>query len=525
MKIRKVPFTILSLAPFRPTPDTSSPEMISVAMETLDNGVAACRPQLWIPQPADICPAAGVTVSPTRMKDVTPDGLIRITPYLKDLHDAGEFIERSIASEATAEETARKLKTAWPLLPLDLSLPVRESRARPRATVDDILSMVAVPGQPAPSAAAEMAGPKKWKNQINDMLARLLKNIFDSDVFRLFEAAWRGVEVVIQQGIVRTGGPIRLLIVPADRENLPEVLEGLVSKLIPDPPNLILIDIPLDNTPESLMLMEKITLFADMLLAPTAIWITPGFFRLHSWHDLGKLPYLRNHLDDAAHAKWRKLQERAESRWLVVTCNRFLTRQLYGEDLQPRTVRFREREPLWISPVWALGALVSQSIVNYHLPSRLTDYVNIRLEDLAVISFENGTVASTEVVIPDDRIRQLQEAGFMPLTGAMNSDAAFMSRETTASGEPLLCQLLLSHIIGFLIQCRRQLPGGGENSETDIRETLNAFFRDVDCEPPADMTLFVERAEPGEPVTFRIAFTPSRIALPVSRRLEFTFLW
>jgi len=96
----------------------------------------------------------------------------------------------------------------------------------------------------------------------------------------------------------------------------------------------------------------------------------------------------------------------------------------------------------------------------------------------------------------------------MPLTGAMNSDAAFMSRETTASGEPLLCQLLLSHIIGFLIQCRRQLPGGGENSETDIRETLNAFFRDVDCEPPADMTLFVERAEPGEPGHFSHCLHP-----------------
>ncbi|HRT26661.1 MAG TPA: hypothetical protein P5573_00920 [Syntrophales bacterium] len=196
MKILKVSFTILARAPFRPTPDTSSPEMISVAMETLYDAVAACRPQLCIPQPADICPAGGVTVCPTRMKNMTPDGLIRITPYLKDLHDADEFIEQSTASGKTPEEAARYLKTAWPVPPLDLSLPARETRARPRNAVDNILSMMAVQGQPA----AEPAGPKTWKKQINDMLARLLKNIFDSDVFRGFEAAWRGVEGILMYG-------------------------------------------------------------------------------------------------------------------------------------------------------------------------------------------------------------------------------------------------------------------------------------------------------------------------------------
>jgi len=524
MKIPKVAFTILAIAPFHPKSAVSSTEIISATRETLDDAIAACRAQLWIPQPAEICPEGGININISRMKDMTPDGMIGRTPYLKSLHEAGEFIEQSIVSGRNPEETAKHLKTAWPLIPVDLSLPEQEPRRGTRNAVDDILSMVAVPGLPD-APATRLSGPRAWKMRLDALLADLMRNIFSSENFRKFEAAWRGVGTVVRQGPVQEGGPVRILIAPASRENLPDILDELTPELIPEPPNLVLIDFPFDNTPESLSLIERIAVFADNLLSPAAIWITPAFFHLTSWRNLGKLPYIGTHMEDSAYAKWRNLRKQMESRRLVVTLNRFLARPPYGDDLRPRTVFFREREPLWISPVWALGALVSQSIVKYNWPSHLTDYTGVRLRDLAVVNFEGERVASTEVILPGDRIRQLQETGFMPLAGAMNSDDAFMPRETTASGESVLRELLLSHVIGFMIRCRQNLCGAGENPESDVREALNNFFTEAACEPPADLSITMERTEPGEPVSLRITFTPPRMVLPDSRRVDFTFLW
>ena len=528
MNIPKVPFTILALAPFCLAPDASvSQKIIPVAIGALDDALAAFGPNIWIPQPTEICPEGGVTFSPVRMKDITPDGLIRITPYLKDIYDAGEFIEKSVVSGKFPEEIAGHLKTVWPHLPLDLSLPVQGSQVQRRDVVDDILSMVAVPGQPVSGTAAGHMGPKAWKNRIDNLLTDLLENIYNSETFRAFEAAWRGVEAVVRQGPVREDGPVRLLIAPVSLDTLPAALEALVPELALDPPNLILIDIPFDNSPVCMELMEKVAIFAETLLAPVAIWITPNFFHLKSWGGLKKLPYLRNCLEDAVYAKWRKLREQAESRWLVVTCNRFLTRTPYGEDIRPRSVFFREKEPLWIGPVWALGGLAAQSTEIFGWPSRFTDYVKIQLGNLAIENIAGVEPASTEVVLPADRLRQFKEVGIMPLTGAERKDIAFMPQETTAAGESLSLQLFFSRITGFLMRCRgREYQiSDGNDLEAHCGAALSAFFRQTGYEPPPDLIVQARQANPGEPVPLHITFTPPRAVLPVSRRIEFTFLW
>ncbi len=524
MDIPEIPFTILALAPFRPVADSSfSPEVLRVATGSMDEAIAALAPQIWIPQPAEICPEGGITVSPARMKDLTPDGLIRV-PYLKNLHDASLFIEKAIASGEGPGEIAGHLKAAWPGLPLDLTVPAPEARLRQQNVVDDILSMVAMPGQPAPGAAS---GPKAWKNRIDNVLADLLENVYADEAFRIFEAAWRGVEAIVRQGPVREDSPVRLLIFPVSPADLAESLETLVSELAPEPPSLVLIDIPFDSSPGSIELMGKAAIFAETLLAPVAGWITPAFFHMKSWKDLKKLPYLRNYLEGAAYAKWRKLREREESRWLVLTCNRFLARPPYGKDFRPRTVFFREKDQPWVSPVWALGALAAQSAELYGWPSRFTDYVNIQLRDLAVDVSDEGPAASTEAVLSSERLRQFEETGIMPLTGAAKKDIAFMPGDTTASGESLLAQLFFSCVIGFLMRCCDQSYGKskGGDGQTSVADALSGFFRQNGCEPPPDLVVEAGQAEEGKPVPLHISFTPPVAALPGAQRMEFTFLW
>ncbi|MCK9390869.1 MAG: type VI secretion system contractile sheath large subunit [Syntrophales bacterium] len=536
MKTIPPPYTILALGPFSPVPETGFPvNIIPVETPTLQETFGQLSPRLWIPAPTDICPAGGLTLQPSGIRDLTPDGLIRTTSYLKDLCDAGEFIAKGHTSGATPADIAAQVQSTWPHLPLDLSIPTiaAQQATRHNSAVDDILSMVAMPDRSTPGGPRSSGGPADWKRQIDGLLSANIGCIFNNKEFRAFEAAWRGVECLVRRGGVKEIGKIVLKIIPASTETLTAVLESLSIELAEDSPDLILIDLPLDNTPGGVEMLGKIAAFATTLLIPAATWITPAFFHLDNWRELHRLSYLKHHLDDAVYAKWRKLREQPSGQWLALTCNRFLTRAPYGENNRPRSVAFTETEPLWISPVWALGTLAAQSVNQFGWPSRLTDYMRVRMKDLAVSDQGDETTAATETIFPDDRIRQFMEIGVTPLAGASGQDTAFMPKAAVASGESLLSQMLLSRIIGFLIRLRDAYEESDGETEpvSFVSEALMAFFEATGQEPPDDLWITVgpypegHKQEGEASLPLDIAFTPPKAVSPDSRKLAFTFSW
>jgi type VI secretion system protein ImpC len=497
---------------------------------TLKEIFAQLSPRLWIPAPTAICPSGGLTLQPAGLKDLTPDGLIESTSYLKDLSDAGEFIAKGHASGAVPADIAARVQAAWPHLPLDLSIPKAplQPAVRQESAIDDILSMVAMPGGEAPGGSGSSGGPGRWQRDIDDLLAANIACIFGSEEFRACEAAWRGVECLCRQGGIREeGAKVALKIVPASAASLPAVLESLTFELAADAPDLILIDLPLDNTPGGIEMLERIAAFASTLLTPTATWITPAFFHLADWGELHRLPYLKNHLDDAVFAKWRKLREQPSGQWLTLTCNRFLTRVPYGEDNRPRLVALTEQEPLWISPVWALGTLAAQSLKRYGWPSRLTDYMTVRMKDLAVLVRDRDKGAATEAILPDDRLRQFAEIGITPLAGAPGQDTAFMTKAAVASGASLLAQMFFSRIIGFLIRLREDYEETGAEADPArfVAEALAAFFEGTGQKSPDDLLVTAGRREEEATLPLEISFTPPQAVSPDSRKLNFTFSW
>ncbi len=538
MKTIPPPYTILALGPFCPVPETGfSLKITPVETTALQEAFSELSPRLWIPAPTDICPPGGLTLQPSGIRDLTPDGLIRTTPYLKDLCDAGELIAKGHSSGATPADIAAQVQSAWPHLPLDLSIPTvsahGQQATRLDSAVDDILSMVAMPDGPDQGAPRSAGGPAEWKRNLDDLLSANIACIFGSKDFRAFEATWRGAECLIRRGGVKEGGKIVLKIVPVSAESLSGTLESLAIELAADTPDLILIDLPLDNTPGGVETLGKIAAFAATLLIPATTWITPAFFHLDNWRDLHRLAYLKNHLDDAVYAKWRKLREQPSGQWLTMTCNRFLTRPPYGEDNRPRSVAFTEQELLWISPVWALGTLAAQSVNQFGWPSRLSDYMRIRMKDLAVSVQGDDTASPTEAVFPDDRIRQFVEIGITPLAGAPGQDTAFMPKAAVASGESLLSQMFLSRIIGFLIRLREAYEQSDRETEpiSFVTEALMAFFEATGQEPPDDLLVAVgahpegHKQEEEATLPLDITFTPPKAVSPDSRNLAFTFSW
>lgn len=525
MDIPYKPFTILAIGPFAPIPQGPCQVKI-VPVDTPNEALCLIRPALWVPVPREVCPEGGVTVSPEKIRDLTPDGMLESVGYARDLSDARAFIQKSASGGTPPGAIADEVQGRWPHLPLDLSFQARPAKPAARNRVDDILSMVATGGtqSEAPAAAAE-GGPEAWSAAIDALLGKLLTAVFSDDAFRAFEAAWRGVELVAKQGPAGSAKETRLSLVNASRENLADAFDQLSGALEMDPPDLVLIDIPFDNSPVSMELLEAAASFAEGIIAPTVVTASAGFLGLNDWTELDRLPYLRHHVEDnPIYAKWNKLRSLPQANWLIAACNGFLARSPYGRQSASRGVFFEEASLPWINPVWALGTLAAQSTASFGWPSRLTDGENIRLEGLGLHVFEGGDQASTEAVFSVDRLRQFREIGLAPVAGISMKDIAFMPAALSVSGESLAFQMFFSRLTGFLIRLREDRGASpSDEGEVLIEQALEAFFRRTGGPLPGDLS--VKGSVGGGRLSFEITLTPPAAIVPASRRITFTFAW
>ncbi len=524
MDIPYKPFTILAIGPFAPIPQGPYQVRI-VPVDTPNEAMRLLRPALWVPVAKEICPEGGVTVSPEKIRDLTPDGMLESVGYARDLSDARVFLRKSASGGTSPGAIADEVRGRWPHLPLDLSFQVQPAKPATRNRVDDILSLVATGTQSEAPAAAVEGGPAAWSAAIDALLARLLTAVFSDDAFRAFEAAWRGIELVAKQGPAGSAKETRLSLVNASRENLADAFDQLAKTLEMDPPDLVLIDAPFDNSPVSMGLLEAAAAFAEGIIAPTVVTASAGFLGLNDWTELDRLPYLRHHVEDnPIYAKWNKLRSLPRAAWLVAACNGFLARSPYGRQSAPCGVFFEEACLPWIRPVWALGTLAAQSAASFGWPSRLTDGENIRLEGLGLHAFEGGDQASTEAVFSVDRLRQFGEIGLAPIAGISMKDIAFMPSALSVSGESLAFQMFFSRLTGFLIRLREDRGASpSDEGEVLIEQALEAFFRRSGGHLPADLAV-KGSVEGGRP-SFEIALTPPAAIVPASRRITFTFAW
>jgi type VI secretion system protein ImpC len=523
MRAPTIPYTILALAPL----GGSGSGLTTVDLASLDEAVEELACAISIPVPKELCPAGALTFKPSRMGDFRPQGLVKCIPYLKELMDAAKFVEEAISARIPEREIAERLEARWPDLPVDFSAPAAASgESRQEGRVDDILSMVAMPGEESPGSPAGAKAEMGWKDQIERLLAGLLGRIFGNESFRKMEAAWRGVEILVKQGPVKAGEGLVVKLASIQDEGLSNLLEELEGQLVDEPPNLILLDHAFDNTPMSIGLLDELVGFAGDLLAPAAVWLGPSFFFLKGWNEVKRLPYLKHHLEDAAFSKWRKLREQPGSEWVAMAANRFLVRRSYNGDNPSGPVHFTEEAPLWISPVWALGTLIAQSVATFAWPTRFTDYRNLSLRNLAVEESEDGKALSTETVLSEDRILQLLDIGIMPLLGGVGKDTAFMPKETTLSGGSLKFQLFFNRLVGFLFKLKEEAEDAAPQGDIAVQlgSALKELFQRTGHTPPEDISIEAGKAEEGKSIPLKIGFTPPATILPADR-LEFTFAW
>jgi type VI secretion system protein ImpC len=522
MQIPSIPFTIVVFAPFT-SPDQTvwDEDPLTIDPTTFDQVVDTLLPSFYVSAPQEICPEGYLDIKCTRLKDFHPDSVLKNNTFLSNLMHAKEFIEEAERKGATLDEIVSGLRR-WPdLPPLKIPRETKTAQSTSSSTVDNILKIVAVPQDSA--AAAGMAS--SLTDQIDSIVQQNLRHVFSHDQFRNTEAAWRGLRFLLGQVSEKT--PVHIQIVTVSPENVEATLDALSTKLIADLPSLIIFDMPFDNSARSLYHIEKIASLAETLLVPALGWIKPGFFFVDTWQELNKLPYLPNYLDETSFAKWRGFRDKPSARWLSLNCNRFLTRYPYGTDNPTRLTRFEEEGPLWISPVWAAGALMVQSLARCGWPTRFSAFSEVFLEDLPLHTDATGKSLATEMFISDDRADQIIRCGITPLTGAYNADTACMPRETTAGDAALSYQLFVSRISRFILWCRdhfREDISAPELEDT-LKKAFSLFWQQSSQAEPEDLEITATETGPDERVIVSLSIKPSRAILPSADRVDMEFYW
>jgi type VI secretion system protein ImpC len=518
-----IPFKILALAPFL-GPDCPAWEKAPLPVEPSnpDQVMERLKPACAVSVSGDLHPDERIALTFSKIKDFHPDNLVQNNSALRNLFEAKSWVEEAGKQNLSPQEINARLE-GWPNLPrIRVESAPKKPRTTSRDSVDKILDMVALPEE---QSGVSQEGQDATR-QIEDILKRNLQLVFSNETFRTLEASWRGLELLLGQ-VNSRDVDIRIGIVPVSLDSLDETLAVLTTEVIDALPSLILVDLGFDNSPRCLDLLERVGQFAETLLVPAITWIRPEFFRIDAWQDIKKLGFLPHYLEEAPYARWQSLKKSSASGWLTVTCNRFLTRYAYGKNNKPRRIPFEERNPLWISPVWALGSLIAQSFAEAGWPTRFTDWQRIRLEDLPLNTADPSKPLPTEASFDRDRIDQFIRGGMVPLATTQGKDLAFVPDEATIGGISLRYGLLVSRITQLVLWCRDHFEKGvgGADLEDLLQKAFRVFWEKSGHLGPESLKVSAGQPDSDGRIPIRISLEPSREILPSRKQVELDFMW
>lgn len=523
MQLPDTPYKILALAPFTLTPSQGSrPGPISVDRQSLDDAMRAMAITGYLPLERDLCVSGGLDLHFDSIKSLHPDGMAKTIPCLVDLLAARQFIAKARQNGESAGRILEQLGRRWPDLPA-LELKDAPPKAMgPRTSsdrVDSLLDMVAMPDQ----ASAHQPVNKDETHPIDARVQSVLEAVFQWPAFRQMEAAWRGLRLLLQQGIEDSGVAVEIM--PIHQQHLESTIEALMPLILDHPPSMVLLDLAFDNSPLGMQHLTRVAQWAGTLMTPVITWATASFLQIDGWDRLATLPYLPNHLSQPEYAKYQKLRDSGDGHWISLCCNRILARYPYGQDNPPRNVAFAETLPPWISPVWALGTLAAQSIGHTGWPTHLTNRQQFSIRNLALLQEAGPRPMALEADIGRDRHDQFIRAGLIPLIS--ERDAAFATRAVTISGASLAYQLLICRITQFVFWCKDNLPAETDAAGLQIQLKLAFQVLSEQSRPSAFESADISVGRPNDEGRFpvHIAIVPNASLLPSRQPVEMHLTW
>ncbi len=474
-------YKILALGPFAPVPDQSyRPHFLTVDLYTMDDAVKAVSPVLFLQVPERLCPDGAVTLKFGSMKDFKPRVMLKNHPVLQSSLEDGKAGAGINGSE--------------------------DKSSAGNSAVDDILDMVAAPG----GQDKDVSGEK----QTGEGLSGLMAAIYAHPEFRRTESAWLGVQNLVRQAQIKGNQAVRVSLATVSRDSLATVLDHVEELGSDEQPNLVLVDLEFDNTPLSMELLERAASFADRMMVPVCFSLNPAFFNIDTWDRFDKISYIKNHLDDMGYAKFRKLRQTPGAAWMMACCNPFAIR--------PATEY--ETMPLTASPVWAMGTLSALSVNDNGWPMAFSRYTRYRLTDLAMVDSPAKKPSATRMLLSEDRIHQLVEAGITPLAGAVKKDIAFIPVQTTLSGDSFAFCLFFNRVIAALVQAR-ELDRGTDSPENEIMAGIENLFKRTGHEAPPGISVTRSQDTVQQDAVYLVSLEPPESIAAGVPQITFSFSW
>ncbi|SMF09577.1 type VI secretion system contractile sheath domain-containing protein [Desulfovibrio gilichinskyi] len=513
MHIEPPVFSILAIGQFSPALEAETPPVLQVDSFSLDDAVAQLSPTLDIPADKTICPSGVITVSIHKMADFKPKNLPQISTFAKELEDAKDYLKKGGSPE--------NMDSLFPMAAGLITIPAKSAplkHEQKSSAIDDILSMV----DTSSAQTGSQPSPQGIEEQINSILSKIQQTVFTDKSFRIMESAWRGAQLLAGQVTSGCKTSVKLTLVPFSKNNFIPVFDQLESKLAETPPDIILIDKEISSSPRAMTELERVMDFAETMLAPAVISMSPSFFGIQSWDKLKKVRYIPALLESAEYGRWKTLVERSGAGWVMACIGSIMARPMYKPESGFSKTNFTEENPLWISAPWTIGALCSRSVAEYGQPTRFCDRGSIRLEQLPLT--DGPSPSPLEIMLNTERLSDFKQAGIIALAGTAGRDHAFVAGAVTIDGGPLKFKMFLSQLTGFLIRLSVNQREEIQNIVPDLTKAISLFIQSIGFPAPQDLQITTHNGNDGA-TSLEITFTPDREILSTNTPITFGFNW
>lgn len=502
MSTPAAPLHILAIAPFSPSLEAAAPPLSATDSASLDAAMGKLAPTLDIALEKRLCPEGFLRLTLRNLSDFRPERLALLSPLLAELQSA-----RDMAASGTPQETLERrfplaCKAAG-LTAANPTCPAQSAGITPGATgaaplLDELLGMV------------ETTGGGVTEAELPDLVARigchleaLLHAIRLTPAFRRMEGAWRGARLLLNQLSPESAGTARLTLLPLPSGDVLPAFDTAEELLAAQPPDLIVLDLPLANTPRAMAVLERAMDLAESLLAPLALPVGPGFLGLNGWEGLSEARFIPALLENPEYARWRTLCARPGAGW-IAPC------------ILPEGSGAEERGAAWL-----FGALCARSMAVHGRPYRFDDPGSVRLKDAQEFSSRYAPGALRPDVA---RLDEFARAGMLPLLGGQDWSRAQAMGANAMDGGPLRLRLLLSMLTGLLIRLADGPREGFADIPGGIAQALADHFQAQGLPVPDDLE--VTAGEPrGGATPLSISFTPDAEILPARAKVAFGFSW
>ena len=379
--------------------------------------------------------------------------------------------------------------------------------------------------------------------ECDKMLSDRLNDVVCAGEFCRLETSWRSLKFFVDRTDFRE--PIQLDVIPAKKEQLPEVMKALLedSDSAEVPPAVVITGFEFVNSPPDMACLKESAELAEQLQAPLLVNVGAGFFGKANALEAARIPILQSYLESAEFVKWESFRQSEASRWVGVCFNRFLLRGPYDESSANKLpFQYKVRgDGLWGNSSWAIGSLLTNSFARSGWCGHITGMrAGGAIENLPVISRRLSSGGETQIpletIFPKDREDDFYTAGFMVLQSGENQDKAVLlrapsahlpeiypdARETEISRwrSMLTYQLVAAQFVRYLGPMLQKLEPLGSPSE--IERALEQGFHALVAKSGAADTVGVQtnvRAGEDRPgfyeLQIRIRPGPSIWSLPI----------